>query len=69
VIGFGLLSTLDVNSGMGKIIGYQILEGFGLGLLFTATTYPILASVSVERTANALALFTFMRSFANVCLI
>lgn len=33
-IGSGLLYTLDVNTGMGKWIGYQILGGVGWGLAF-----------------------------------
>ncbi|AAW45549.1 hypothetical protein CNBH1220 [Cryptococcus deneoformans B-3501A] len=33
-VGFGLLYTIDVNTPNAKIIGYQILAGFGIGLSF-----------------------------------
>ena len=33
-IGSGLLYTLNVNTGLGKWIGYQIFGGFGWGLAF-----------------------------------
>ncbi|OWZ35548.1 major facilitator superfamily transporter [Cryptococcus neoformans c45] len=33
-VGFGLLYTIDVNTSNAKIIGYQILAGFGIGLSF-----------------------------------
>ncbi|RHZ58908.1 hypothetical protein CDV55_105826 [Aspergillus turcosus] len=33
-IGAGLLTTLQINTGQGKWIGYQILYGFGMGMCF-----------------------------------
>jgi hypothetical protein len=66
IIGMVLFSTLKVDSSKGLNIGYQIVEGAGLGILFTATTFPILASVKVTEAAHALAFFTFIRSFAQV---
>lgn len=35
-IGAGLLTTLQANTGEGKWIGYQVLYGFGMGLVFQA---------------------------------
>jgi hypothetical protein len=64
--GMVLFSTLKVDSSKGLNIGYQIIEGAGLGILFAATTFPILASVKVTEAAHALAFFTFVRSFAQV---
>jgi hypothetical protein len=66
IIGMALLSTLKADSSRGLNIGYQIIEGAGLGILFTATTFPILASVEVTQAAVALAFFTFVRCFAQV---
>ncbi|KAI0157854.1 major facilitator superfamily domain-containing protein [Xylariaceae sp. FL1272] len=43
-IGGGLLTTLQVDTGAGKWIGYQILYGFGQGLCFQA---PNLAAQTV----------------------
>lgn len=43
-IGAGLLTTLEVDTGKGKWIGYQILYGFGLGSMFQA---PNLAAQTV----------------------
>ena len=62
----GLFSTLKADSSHALNIGFQIVEGAGLGMLFTATTFPILAPVKVTEAANALAFFTFIRSFAQV---
>jgi hypothetical protein len=66
LIGMGLLSTIKADTSHARNIGYQIIEGAGLGMLFTATTFPILAPVKVSEAANALAFFTFIRSFAQV---
>jgi hypothetical protein len=35
-VGAGLLTTLQVDTGEGKWIGYQIIYGFGMGLCFQA---------------------------------
>jgi len=63
--GFGLLSLLRVNSSLSQWVGYQILVAAGVGVLFSTPVFPILAPLPVERTASALAFFTFVRSFAN----
>ncbi|KAG9043895.1 hypothetical protein FS837_009018 [Tulasnella sp. UAMH 9824] len=46
-------------------VGYQVIEGIGLGMLFTAPELPILAPLPVTETAHALAFFAFVRCFAQ----
>ncbi|TFY60742.1 hypothetical protein EVG20_g7308 [Dentipellis fragilis] len=65
IIGFGLLSMLKYDSSTGKWVGYIIVMACGVGLLYTATVFPILAPLPVERTAASLAFYTFVRSFAQ----
>lgn len=48
-IGAGLLTTLQVNTGEGKWIGYQIIYGFGMGCTFQA---PNLAAQTVLATKD-----------------
>lgn len=48
-IGAGLLTTLQVGTGQGKWIGYQVLYGFGMGLTFQA---PNLAAQTVLPTVD-----------------
>ncbi|KAL1941010.1 hypothetical protein VTO73DRAFT_7646 [Trametes versicolor] len=62
-IGMGLQSTLGADSATRNWIGFQIVAGIGFGLLFTATTFPILAPLPVELNATALAFFIFVRTF------
>ncbi|KAG8988893.1 hypothetical protein FRB93_003918 [Tulasnella sp. JGI-2019a] len=64
IVGVGLLSKLQRDTSTAAYIGYQIFAGLGLGTLFTAPTFPILAPQPLQRTANALALFIFARNFA-----
>ncbi|KAG8956433.1 hypothetical protein FRC00_004962 [Tulasnella sp. 408] len=64
-IGVGLLSLLDMHSSKGEWVGYQVIEGIGLGMLFTAPEFPILAPLPVTETAHALAFFAFVRCFAQ----
>jgi len=63
-IGVGLLSLLAFNTTEAGYVGYQILGGIGLGILYPAPTFPILASQPLNETAHALALFAFVRQFA-----
>ena len=48
-IGAGLLTTLQLGTGQGKWLGYQVIYGFGMGLTFQA---PNLAAQTVPPTAD-----------------
>lgn len=48
-VGAGLLTTLQVDTGEGKWIGYQVIYGFGMGLSFQA---PNLAAQTVLATKD-----------------
>jgi hypothetical protein len=65
-IGFGLLSLLNAESIPAAWVGFQIVEGIGLGVLYSCLKFPILASQPLEKNANALALFSFVRKFSGV---
>src|ERR1700722_3448374 len=45
IVGMGLLSTLKAGTAGRINTGFQIVDGAGMGILFTSTTFPILASV------------------------
>lgn len=67
-IGIGLMSMLKAESSVGEWVGFQLIEGVGVGILFAATTFPILAALPISETAHALALFTFIRTFSQASL-
>ncbi|KAG9016030.1 hypothetical protein FRB90_003791 [Tulasnella sp. 427] len=64
-IGVGLLTTLKVTSPVGHWVGYQIIEGIGFGILYSAPQFPVLAPVKITESAHALALFVFVRSYSQ----
>ncbi|KAJ3001773.1 hypothetical protein NUW54_g6220 [Trametes sanguinea] len=64
-VGFGLLTTLKADSGVGKWAGYQALQSGGSGIIWVTTVFPILAPLSVKRFASALAFYNFLRTFAQ----
>lgn len=66
MIGLGLLSTLTAESNRASGIGYQVVMAVGLGILMTCTFFPILAPLHPSLNANAIALFMFLRFFAQV---
>ncbi|KAG8888972.1 hypothetical protein FRB99_004040, partial [Tulasnella sp. 403] len=64
-IGVGLLSLLKASTSKGEWVGFQLIEGVGIGILFSVTTFPVLAALPLAETAHALAVFTFLRTYAQ----
>ncbi|KAF5341380.1 hypothetical protein D9758_012263 [Tetrapyrgos nigripes] len=64
LLGLGLLTSLRLTTSIGVIAVYQLIVGIGLGLLF-ATTFVVLAPLPITENASALALLSFVRSFAQ----
>ncbi|KAG8901942.1 hypothetical protein FRB99_004997 [Tulasnella sp. 403] len=63
-VGVGILTLLRADTPKGKWVGYQIIEGVGMGIVFTAPIFPILAPLPLNESAHALALLAFLRNFA-----
>ena len=66
IIGFGLLSILHASSPPAAWVGFQVVGGIGLGILYSSPKFPILAPLPLEKNANALAFFSFARKFSGV---
>jgi hypothetical protein len=66
VVGAGLLTTLRANTSLSKTIGFQIVIGGGVGIIYVVTLFPILASIPVTQTAPSMALYVFSRNFGYV---
>jgi hypothetical protein len=66
IIGAGLLTTLRADSSIAKAIGFQVVIGSGVGMVYVAIIFPILASIPVTQTAPATALYVFSRNFGYV---
>ncbi|KAM5544683.1 hypothetical protein V8D89_001581 [Ganoderma adspersum] len=65
LIGFGLFTLFKYNSSTGMWAGFQIITAAGIGIIWSATVFPILASIPVHRFAAALAFQNFLRQFAQ----
>ncbi|KAJ7187353.1 major facilitator superfamily domain-containing protein [Mycena filopes] len=65
ILGFGLFSTIRADSGPGKWVTYQIVTALGVGPLFVVPMFALLAPLPPTRSASALTLFTFTRTFAQ----
>lgn len=68
-IGVGLLSTLDVDSGPAKWIGYQIIYGFGVGF---GMQQPIIAAQTVLKLDDVpvgTSLIIFMQTLGGALFI
>jgi hypothetical protein len=58
-VGSGLLYTLQVNTGEGKWLGYQIIYGFGMGLCFQQPNLAAQTVVATKDVPSAVALMFF----------
>lgn len=68
-VAMGVLSTLKAETPIPEVVGLPILLGVGIGMLQSATYFPVLAPLPVSENAHALAFFAFCRSFAGVSLL
>ncbi|KAH9887680.1 iron permease [Cubamyces lactineus] len=65
IIGFGLLSLLRANSSTSQWVGFQLVTAVGTGTVYASTIFAVMAPLPISRTAAALALHTFSRTFAQ----
>ncbi|ORY69454.1 iron permease [Leucosporidium creatinivorum] len=66
IIGFGLTSMLRWDSPKGAWVGYPIVMGLGLGIIYAATNFPVLAPLKPSQQPHAMAFYGFVRSFGQV---
>jgi len=64
IAGFALLSLIDAETTGVKLAGLQIMAAIGVGILYAAVTFPVLAPLGVSENAHALAFFMFARTFS-----
>lgn len=64
--GSGVLAVLDVDSSKAASICAPFMVGMGIGMGWTMTQFPILASLPYSNNAHAFAFFTFVRSLSQV---
>ncbi|KAJ7907895.1 major facilitator superfamily domain-containing protein [Mycena leptocephala] len=66
ILGLGLLSTVRRETPVGRVVGYGVVTGVGLGFEYSTTMFPVQAPLPVSQNARALAFLTFVGSFAGV---
>ncbi|KAN0135476.1 MFS general substrate transporter [Lactarius tabidus] len=66
VAGAGLLTTLRADSSIAKSVGFQLVIGGGVGIIYVVSLFPILASIPVTQSAPAMALYVFSRNFGYI---
>jgi hypothetical protein len=64
-LGVGLLISLEVTANWGKIMGFQIVAGIGIGLNFEGPLLALQAIVGAENTATATATIGFVRTLSS----
>ncbi|KAM5530941.1 hypothetical protein V8D89_015386 [Ganoderma adspersum] len=66
LVGLGLMSSVTESTSRATAIGFQIPIGVGIGMIFAAAYFPVLAPLPPTSNAPALALFVFLRTFAQI---
>lgn len=65
-VGLGLFSMLDAETTLGEWVGYEVIYGFGFGVLFTTFLPAILAALSDKDVAVATATWIFIRNLGAI---
>jgi len=65
-VGLGIFGTLRSTSPLSHAIGFSVISSTGAGIIFALTYFPVLSPLSVTLNAQALALFAFIRSMAQI---
>ncbi|KAF3034461.1 hypothetical protein E8E11_003749 [Didymella keratinophila] len=63
-LGFGLFVSFDANTTTAHAVGFQMVAGFGQGILFEAPLIAIQSQVKQEDVATATATMAFVRNIA-----
>ena len=66
LIAAGLYTTLDENTSSARAVGFEVIHALGLGIIVSCAVFPVLAPIPATLNPQALALFTFVRFFAQV---
>lgn len=64
-LGVGLLINLEVTAKWGKIMGFQVIAGIGIGLNFEGPLLAVQAIVGAENAATATATIGFVRTLST----
>ncbi|RDX51312.1 Mfs1.2 [Lentinus brumalis] len=67
LVGIGLISSITESTSRIATICYQIPAGAGIGMVFAASYFPVLAPLPTKMNAAALSFFVFIRTFAQAC--
>jgi len=64
-IGTGLLSTFDLDTGIGKWLGFQVLTGIGIGICFQQPMIAVQAALPMSDVATGTAMIVFAQTFGS----
>lgn len=65
VLGAGLFYLMDVHTSVVQYVFLNLPYGIGMGILFPATSFPIMAANLEKDQAFAVSMYTFVRSFGQ----
>ncbi|TFK85289.1 hypothetical protein K466DRAFT_601302 [Polyporus arcularius HHB13444] len=66
LVGIGLISSITETTSRIATICYQIPAGAGIGMVFAASYFPVLAPLPTKMNAAALSFFVSIRIFAQI---
>ncbi|GAA5985852.1 hypothetical protein JCM11641_005320 [Rhodosporidiobolus odoratus] len=66
VLGMGLFTLLKWDSSKAMWAGFSVIAAIGLGILYAATNFPVLAPLKPAQQPHAMAFFGFVSAFGQV---
>lgn len=64
--GFGLVTLLKADSSKAAWVGFPVILGIGMGILYAGTNFPVLSPLRPEQHPQAMAFYAFVRSLGQV---
>ncbi|OBZ71185.1 putative transporter C3H1.06c [Grifola frondosa] len=66
IVGMALFTTVTADTATGVMIGFSVIVGCGIGVVYAIAQFPVQAPQPVTENARSMALFGFVRSFASI---
>ncbi|KAH9920285.1 MFS general substrate transporter [Fomitopsis serialis] len=66
IIGFGLLTTITANDPSARTIGFSVIAGSGIGVIYSVAQFPVQAPHPTSENARSMTFYAFVRAFASI---
>ncbi|KAF8996786.1 MFS general substrate transporter [Cyathus striatus] len=66
IVGCALMSTVEADTSTGRVVGYTVIVGIGVGFVYAIAQFPVQAPLPISQNGPSMALYAFVRAFASI---